>query len=257
MLQAFFIVLREGVEAFLMVAITAAYLRKTCQGHLIPALVAGIVGSIVVSGLLGYFLWITEGQHQPVIEGAFGLITAVLVATLVVHMMKVGPTMKQEMESQLSKASAAPTLKGSLWGVFLFTLLMISREGMETALLLLQVQDAQIVTGVLLGVAAAGLVAYLWQQFGYLINLKHFFQVTAVYLLLFTVQIAVQSFHEFAEGGVLPNSEVLHAATEPFSSDGIYGKWYLILTVTGCGLWLCLNLISERFPFPRKQASRA
>ncbi len=249
MLQAFFIVLREGVESFLIVAITLAYLRKTSQNHLIPAVLSGIAASVVASGLLGYFLWITEGSNQPLLEGIFGLVTVVLVVGFVLHMLKAGPVLKQDMEKRLSKATANAALKNSLWGVFVFTLFMISREGMETALLLFQIHEPQIVQGVLLGILAASAVAYLWQQFGYLINLKHFFQVTAVYLLLFTVQIAFQSFHEFTEAGILPNSEWLHAVTEPYSSEGMYGKWYVILTVAGCGIWLCVNLIRERVSF--------
>lgn len=92
--------------------------------------------------------------------------------------------------------------------------------------------------GVFLGVCGAVIIAYLWQQFGYLIKLKHFFQVTAVFLMLFIVQVAMQSFHEFTETGLLPNSEVLHVATEPWSHEGFYGKWFSLLSILGCGLWL-------------------
>jgi hypothetical protein len=52
------------------------------------------------------------------------------------------------------------------------------------------------------------------------------------------IQVAIYSFHEFAEAGLLPNSEVLHAATEKFSPDGLYGKWFSPLMIMICGLWL-------------------
>lgn len=159
MAQAFMIVLREGVEAFLIVAITFAYLRKTLQKPLLRAVVWGIAASIGTSGLLGYLFWKSQGANQPLWEGIFGLVTVVLVTSLVIHMWKVGPRLKQEMENRLEKATAKPTYQASFWGVFLFTTFMVSREGMETALLLLQIHEPRIVTGIILGILTAGFVA--------------------------------------------------------------------------------------------------
>ena len=247
MAQAFMIVLREGVEAFLIVAITFAYLRKTLQTHLLRAVVWGIAASIGTSGLLGCLFWKGQGANQPLWEGIFGWVTVISVSTLVIHMWRVGPRLKQEMENRLEKATAKPSIQASFLAVFLFTTFMISREGMETALLLLQIHEPSIVTGILLGILAAAFIAYLWEQFGYLINMKHFFRVTAVFLLLFTVQIAMQSFHEFTEAGILPHSEALHAATEPFSTEGIWGKWFSNLSFFGCALWLIGAWLVEQF----------
>ena len=49
MLQAFVVTLREGLEAFLIVAISLAYLRKTGRQGLIPAVRWGILASIALS----------------------------------------------------------------------------------------------------------------------------------------------------------------------------------------------------------------
>lgn len=257
MAQAFMIVLREGVEAFLIVAITFAYLRKTLQTHLLRAVIWGIAASILASGFLGYLFCKGQGANQPLWEGIFGLVTVMLVATLVVHMWKVGPRLKQEMENRLEKATAKPSAQASYIGIFLFTTFMISREGMETALLLIQIHEPSIVTGILLGILAAGVVAYLWEQFGYLINMKHFFRVTAVFLLLFTLQIAMQSFHEFTEAGILSNSEVLHKATEPFSTEGIWGRWFSNLSFFGCALWLVGTWFMEKFSGNKPSIAKA
>lgn len=254
--QAFMVVLREGFEAFLIVAITLAYLRKTFQIELIHAVFWGIVASVAVSTGLGYLLWVNQGVHQPLWEGILGVATVVLVASLVVHMWRMGPQLKQAMESQLTNLTHAPSRRASFWGIFFFTLVMISREGMETVLLLFQIQTPAIVAGIFMGIAAAGALAYVWQKFSYLINLKHFFQVTAVFLLLFTVQIAVQAFHEFTEAGILPMSETLHVVSEPYSLEGIYGRWFSMATVVGCTLWLAGAWIYERLlPWVRKRSS--
>lgn len=244
MMQAFMVVLREGIEAFLIVAITFAYLRKTKRNYLIPSALWGVAGSVLVSGILGYWLWKTQGAHQPLWEGSLAVVTAILVVSFVIHMQKVGPHFKQDVEQHIDQA--AKKSASSFIGIFLFTVLMISREGMEMVLLLLQIQGQQLMTGVFLGILAAAAVAVLWQQFGYLINLKKFFQITSVFLVLFSIQIAVQAFHEFTEAGIFPNSEALHAATEPYSTAGVYGKLYSNVVFFGCAFWLMISLFSEK-----------
>ena len=82
------------------------------------------------------------------------------------------------------------------------------------------------ISGALLGLCAALIFAWGWARYGHLINIKRFFRVTGIFLLLFMLQVAIYSFHEFSEAGLLPNSETLHAATEKFSPDGLYGKWF-------------------------------
>jgi hypothetical protein len=52
------------------------------------------------------------------------------------------------------------------------------------------------------------------------------------------VQVAIYSFHEFTEAGLLPNSEMLHEATEKYSPDGVYGIWFSPIMIGICALWL-------------------
>ncbi len=235
MLQTFVIVSREGIEAFLIVAITMAYLRKTRRHRLIPAVRWAVATAIACSGALGYLLM----QHgdDPLWEGILGSVTAVLVATLVVHMWRTAPRMRQEIESKLELAADRDSGMMAFAGVFLFSVLMIAREGMETALLLYQVHGT-FLAGALLGLAAAAALSWLWTRLGHRINLKRFFQVTSIYLLLFMAQVAVYSFHEFTEAGVFPNSEELHVATEILSPYGLYGKWFSVGIVLLCAGWL-------------------
>jgi high-affinity iron transporter len=253
MLQAFIVVLREGFEAFLIVAIILAYLRKCSLGHLIKSVYIGIAVSIAVSAALGYALWLGAGAQGPLWEGIFGLISVVFIGSFVIHMWHTSAHLKADMERHLSKTAAVNEHSRAAWGVFLFTVFMISREGMETALLLLQIQDAQIVMGALLGILGAALFALAWERLGTWISLKQFFRVTTIFLLLFCVQVGVNAFHEFTEAGVLPNSEMLHAATEPYSLDGLYGKTFSLVTIAACALWLFAACVIEKF---RKQSAR-
>ncbi len=237
MLQSFIIVWREGFEAFLIVAIIYSYLKKSGKSRLIPALYWGVGASLIASAVLGYCL--LQGANQPLWEGIAGIVAAVLVPWLVVHRWFTAATMKKNMETRLSQAAEKPATRSAWLGVFLFTVFMISREGMETALLLIQLRGVHAATtGIFLGLAAAGIMAVAWARFGNLIDLKLFFQVTAIFLFLFILQILIYSFHEFTEAGLFPNSEALHLATEPFSPEGLYGRWLGVVMVGICGFWL-------------------
>src|SRR4029078_9317805 len=240
--QAFVITLREGLEAFLIVAISLAYLRKTGRSELVPAIHWGIGASILLS--IGAGLLLSKGRNQALWEGILGITAAFLVASLTVHMWRAGRHMKKDIEGRLAdsshKAGAA-----AFWGVFFFTLLMITREGMETAMLmnalLFQVKAMNIAGGALAGTLAAAFIAFLWSRYGHRVNLARFFQVTAVFLLIFVVQLLIYGFHELAEAHVLPNSEALHWATEPYGPDGIYGQYLSDLRVDLPVAWLAIS----------------
>jgi len=271
MLQSFIVVLREGFESFLLVAVIFSFLRKSGQRQLASAVYAAIAFALALSGALGYLLFqIQTGQsdsiekylgptvagflgNEALREAILGVVAIVMVASLVIYMWRTGAQLKQKMEVRLGEVS----LKRSGWtayaGIFLFTALTISREGMETALMLLQVRTPRLIWGALLGLAAAGSMAWAWARFGHLINVKRFFQVTGIFLLLFMAQVAIYTFHEFSEAGVLPNSEAIHAATEKFSPEGLYGQWFSVVMVAVCAVWLLLAWLIDRYRSPRKK----
>jgi high-affinity iron transporter len=154
--------------------------------------------------------------------------------------------MKGHIEQRLASASSRPS-RAAFLGVFAFAALMITREGMETALLLIQVHEPGFIAGTVLGIFAAVSLSWAWAHFGHRINLKRFFQVTSIFLLLFVGQIAIYTFHEFTETGLIRNIGWLHDATEPFSPVGIYGKWFSLLMVFLCAVWLiCSSLIDRK-----------
>jgi len=256
MLQAFVITLREGLEAFLIVAISLAYLRKTGRRELIPGVHWGIGASIVLS--IGAGLLLAKARNQSLWEGILGIVAAFLVASLTVHMWRAGRHMKKDIEGKLA-ASSLRAGAGALWGVFMFTLLMITREGMETAMLmnalLFQVRAVNIVAGALGGTIVAAFIAFLWSRYGHRVNLGRFFQVTAIFLLVFVVQLLIYGFHELAEARVLPNSEVLHAATEPYGPDGVYGHYLTYMLVLLPLAWLAFSSLFGRAHDRRSQTA--
>lgn len=272
MLQSFIVVLREGFESFLLVAVIFSFLRKSGQRQLAAAVYAAVFFALLLSGALGYLLFqIQTGNsdslekylgpaaagflgNEALREAILGVIAIVMVASLVIYMWRAGAQMKQKMEQRLGAVSTKRSGWTAFVGLFLFTTLTISREGMETALMLLQVRSPRLIWGALLGLAAAVGMAWAWARFGHLINVKRFFQVTGIYLLLFMLQVAIYSFHEFSEAGVLPNSETLHAATEKFSPEGLYGQWFSVVMVGICALWLFGSWLIDRIKITRRDS---
>ncbi len=272
MLNSFIIVMREGFESFLLVAVILAYLRKSGQKWLNSSVYIAIALALAASAGLAYVLnnGVDDATVQSIFgafiggyisqffanealrEAVLGAIAVVMVGTLVIHMWRTGPKIQQRMRETLSAVSSKRSRVAAVAGIFAFTFLMITREGMETALMLMQVRDAHLVSGAVLGLLAAIAFAFGWARFGHLINVRRFFQVTGIFLLLFMVQISIYSFHEFSEAGLLPNSEVLHAATEKFSPDGLYGKWFSPIMIGICALWLLGAWLIDR----RKKTTR-
>jgi high-affinity iron transporter len=254
MLAAFVITLREGLEAFLIVAISLAYLRKSGRRELIPAVHWGIATAVVISMGAGYLLH--RAANQALWEGILALAAAVSVATLTIHMWRSARRIKRDIEGHLH-SSTLRTGAAAFAGVFGFTLLMITREGMETALLmgtlLFQVQAIDLVVGASLGIVLSAFIASLWSRYGHRVNLALFFQVTAVFLLVFVVQLLIYGVHELSEAFMrVPFAEWVHWTTEPYGPDGLYGKYLTYLLVMLPIAWLAGSTIFAKRDMPRQ-----
>jgi len=252
MYPTFVITLREGLEAFLIVAISLAYLRKSGRSELVPAVRWGIVVAVALS--VGAGLLLQRANNQSLWEGVLAIVAAVLVGSLTIHMWRASRRIKAEIEGHLKK-SAAGVGAAAFLGVFLFTLLMVTREGMETALLmnavLFQNGSIAVITGALAGTLCAAVLAWLWSRYGHRVNLARFFQVTAIFLLVFVVQLLIYGFHELTEAGVLPNSEQLHWATEDYGPDGKYGQYLSYMLVILPLGWLTFSSLRGARPSPK------
>jgi high-affinity iron transporter len=231
------------------VAISLAYLRKSGRSELVPAVHWGIGISVLLS--IGAGVLLQEVSNQSLWEGSLAIFAALLVGTLTVHMWRAARRMKSEIEGHLQR-SAVRVGRAAFAGVFLFTLLMITREGMETALLmnvvLVQNRKLAVIVGAFAGTLCAALLAWLWSRYGHRVNLARFFQVTAVFLFVFVVQLLIYGFHELTEAGIFANSEALHWATEPYGPDGVYGQYLSYMLVILPLGWLTISALRGARP---------
>jgi len=210
-LPTFLITLREGVEAALVVGIVLAMLGKANQSRLNPWVYAGVGFGIVVSGLIGLFFasivqaaGVINPEYAPIVkplmEAVFSVIAIVMLSWMLIWMTKQAKFMKSEVEGAVQNALKADSKSG--WGVFTLVLIAVVREGFETVLFLASnFQEGLVPTvGAILGIATATLIGTLIFKFGVKINIRQFFQVMGIFLVLIVAGLVVGGLRKLDQG---------------------------------------------------------
>ena len=207
------IVLREGFEASLIVAIVLAFLDRSGRrdGFLPVWIGAGV--ALVVSLAVGALLFAVgaelTGTSEALFEGAAMLFAAGLLTWMVFWMRRQARSIRHELESQVENA----LVTGSAVGLALVVFVGVLREGVETALFLFGTvagtNKLVATTSAAVGLAAAVVLGYLFYRGAARLDLRRFFLVTSVLLLLFAGWLLARGLHELGEAGVIPESEVL------------------------------------------------
>src|SRR4029453_4679031 len=201
---------REGLEASLIVGIVLGYLAKTENRRYFRTIWLGTAAAVAASVATGAVLFFTvgelEGRSEQIFEG-LAMLSAVTVLTwMIFWMRKQAVNIKRELEARLASAIAA----GSAGGLASVVFFAVLREGWETALFLFAVSESS--TPLATGVGAAiGLVISISLGIGlYLgsrrLNLRQFFTVTGILLIVFAAGLLAHAVHEFQEAGVLPET---------------------------------------------------
>lgn len=201
------ITLREGIEAALAIGIVLLYLRKTGRRQLVSAVWWGL-GLAVLASMAG--AWILERipVNGEILEGVLMFVAAVFVGTMIVWMWKSARGLKKEIENKIEEIAAEENEGRGAWAaLFLFTFLMIVREGMETVIFLGAVNlttDAILsFIGGILGLVLAVLFGVFFVRGSIRIDLGRFFKITGIVLLLFVLQLLIGGVHELSEGGLI------------------------------------------------------
>ncbi len=207
MLSALLIVLREGLEAALIVGIVLGYLRNTGRRDRIPLAWSGVVIAALASGALAIGMRVVGAELSEPFEQMFegtAMLLAVLVLTWMIFWMRSqGRFIKGRLERQLD----ATFTRGENWGLFTLTFLAVFREGLETALFLaanaFAADGATTLVGALAGLALAILIGVLIYQYSVRLNLSLFFDVTSLLLIVFAAGMVAHGVHEYQEIGWL------------------------------------------------------
>ena len=237
MFQSLVITLREGVEAALIVGIVLGYLRKTGRAAwnrivywaLAAALGASLVGALALSRI---------DVNQEAFEGWLLIIGSVFVGSMVVWMWKTGKRLKQEIETKLSDLTTTPSRAAAV-GLFLFVFLMVFREGVETVLFLavvsLRTSELMDFMGGILGLGLAIGLGVAFFKGSLKVDLRKFFAVTTLVLMVVAAQLLIAGVHELSEARILPSSRREMALIGPIVNNDAF---FFVAIVA-----LCLFLI--------------
>jgi high-affinity iron transporter len=205
----FFITLREGLEAALIVGIIAAYLTKVGRHDLLRPVILGVAAAAILCVVVGLAVVVSIGrlplQVQATLEGV-GAVAAVAVVTwMLFWMRRQGRALKGELETSLAAAIASGTVLALVGMAFL----AVIREGFETALFLLAVVGSRgdtsaALLGGILGLAVAVGLGWAIFAMGVRVNLRLFFTTTGVLLIFVAGGLVMYAVGEFTEAGLLP-----------------------------------------------------
>jgi len=228
-LPIFFITLREGVEAALVVGIVLACLAKANRQTLNPWAYAGVAAGLVGSVILGIVLALGLQQLQqvlpnlqlvikPLLNGLFGAIAITMLSWMLVWMTRQARSLKGAIEGTVRSALDDSQTAG--WSVFSLVGIAVLREGFETVLFIFTNVDASLpaVGGAVAGLLGAVLIGLALFRWGVRIDLKRFFQVMGVLLLLIVGGLVISVFKNLdaalaALGQINPAADLCFAQT--------------------------------------------
>lgn len=215
MLSTYLLSLREGLEAALIIGIVFGALSKIRRQDLAPAAWFGTFAALAVSILtavvLTSFGMSLEGASEQIFEGLTMLFAAGILTWMIFWMSRQARFLKGELESGVSKAAASAGTLAVFWVAFL----AVVREGVELAIFItaaffatsqsqLGSNMGPILTGTILGLATAAVLGWMLFKTTMRLNLRSFFQVTGILLILFAAGLVAHGVHELNEAAIIP-----------------------------------------------------
>lgn len=221
-LPTFVITLREGVEATLVVGIVLAYLKKAQQSQLNSWVYGGVASGLVASALVGVlFSWgiqllgTTSQNYQqiakPLMEAIFGVVAIAMLSWMLVWMTQQAKLLKRQVEGVVNTALAG---NGAGWGIWGLVFVAVLREGFETVIFIAaKFQQGWIqALGAAAGIVVAIAIGALLFRWGVQINLRLFFQIMGVFLLLIVAGLVTSALRHFDLA--ISNFAQMHGQTE-------------------------------------------
>jgi len=205
---AYLLALREGLEAALIIGLTLGVLARTNRGDLrryvwIGTALASLLSIVVAIGLLQIGVQL-QGRSEQIFEGLTMVFAAGLLTWMILWMRRQARRVQEGFEADVRRAAQA----GQSRAIFTLAFLAVLREGVELALFLtaatFQVNAATTLSGGLLGLGTAVLLGWIVYGTSVRLDVRAFFQVTGLLLLLFAAGLVAHGVHEFNELGWVP-----------------------------------------------------
>ena len=210
MLESFVIMLREGVESALVIGIIIILLRRTGRRDLERPVFLGL-GLAIIASIGAAIILNLLPINEEVYEGVLYWISALFISSMIWWMHSKSKTLYADIKSRVDhtvESTASGRSLKEVWGLGVFTFLMIFREGVEAVMLLSAVNlttEAMLsFMGSFIGLAISVIFCVMFIQGSLRVNLRGFFVVTEWILGILIIQLLVNGYHEFAEAGIVP-----------------------------------------------------
>ncbi len=264
MLAAFLIMLREGIEAALIVGIIAGYLARTGRSQWVPTVWVGTLLAVALSLFVGAGV-LALGREFPqrtqeAFEAIVGALAVVILISMVFWMRKAGRSIKMTMQHDVE--AAFQDHRGPTWALIGMSFFAVAREGLESVFFLLaifqQSPGPAAPLGALLGIACSAALGFGIYRGGLRLDLRRFFRWTGVFIIFVAAGLAATVLRNLHEAGlwnhlqqpVWDTTRALPVSSVPGTLlSGLFGYhdtpavgevlvWALVLAVT---LWLFLR----------------
>ncbi len=209
MLSTLLITLREGLEAALIIGIILAYLSATNNRQGFKPVWIGTSLAIVVSLIAGAVIYFyagrLEGRGEEIFEGIAMWTAAGVLTWMIFWMRKQAINIKSHLHAQIQTALGS----GSALGLLGLAFVAVVREGIETVFFLFaatRVAESAVLSaaGGILGLGIAIAIGYSIYKGTSKLNIRAFFNVTGLLLILFAAGLLAHGIHEFHEAGIIP-----------------------------------------------------
>lgn len=259
----FVLMLREGLEASLIVGILLAYLVAIGRKDHAISVWAGVGAAVLVSMAAGAVLFVTaskfEGVAEEIFEGFTSLLAVGALTWMVFWMRRNAINIKRSLQQSVDEALKSP---GRL-GLVMIAFVMVVREGIETALFLFatfrQVGTGAGALGAVVGLGTAVVLGAAIYRGGLRLNLSAFFRITGIILLVVAAGLAAHGVHELIEAGIFPSGVDHVWSLKSFLPDdsGVGGLLNSLVgynadpALTEVAVWVGYLLITGFFFFKR------
>jgi len=206
---SFLITLRETIEAALVIGIILSYVIKVKQNRLKRDIWIGTALGIVLSigfGILFSFVLGSFEDYENIIEGFSMILAAILMTWMIIWMSETGRDYQKNLESKIDV-----TIRNEQrLGLIALAFISVLREGIETVIFLTGVESIDenpldILWSGLIGIFVALIFVLILFLSSKKINLKLFFSVTGIFLILFAAGMLSHGFHELQDIGWFSN----------------------------------------------------
>ncbi len=244
---AFTILLREGLEALLIVIAMIAFLQKAERREIVPYVHAGWIAALaagVVTWLVATYFISISGASRELTEGFGSLIAAVVLISVGIWMH--GKSQADTWQAYIREKMTKVLSRRSAWFLFLLAFLVVYREVFETILFYAALWTQGGGLAMLAGATSAALllagVAWLLLHYSKRLPISQFFRYSAVLIAVLAVILAGKGIAGLQEAGLV-NLRPL-AGIPRIDVIGLFPTWegllaqVLTLAIIVAGFWL-------------------